>query len=40
MAALRARDGAALSALMREHLRHKADVVHEALRQLGSPEQG
>lgn len=40
MAALRARDGAALSALMREHLRHKADVVHEALRQLGAPEQG
>ncbi len=40
MAALRARDGAALSVLMREHLRHKADVVHEALRQLGAPEQG
>lgn len=39
MAALRARDGAGLSALMREHLRHKADVVHEALRQLDG-EQG
>ncbi|QCK86534.1 GntR family transcriptional regulator [Phreatobacter aquaticus] len=34
MVALRARDGAGLSSLMREHLRHKADVVHEALRQL------
>lgn len=34
MVALRARDGAALSAVMREHLRHKADMVHEALRQL------
>lgn len=34
MSALRARDGAALSAVMREHLRHKADMVHEALRQL------
>jgi DNA-binding GntR family transcriptional regulator len=34
MAALRARDGQSLSALMREHLRHKADVVHEALRQI------
>ncbi|MBN8940063.1 MAG: GntR family transcriptional regulator [Rhizobiales bacterium] len=34
MIALRARDGAALSAVMREHLRHKADMVHEALRQL------
>lgn len=38
MTALRRRDGAVLSALMREHLRHKADVVHEALRQLdGTP---
>ncbi|QCI66467.1 GntR family transcriptional regulator [Phreatobacter stygius] len=36
MTALRARDGAALSAVMREHLRHKADMVHEALRQLDS----
>ncbi len=40
MAAIRRRDGAALSALMREHLRHKADVVHEALGELGAPEQG
>lgn len=34
MAALRARDRPAAAAIMREHLRHKADVVHEALRQL------
>lgn len=40
MAALRARDGASLSAIMREHLRHKADMVHEALHQLGEPQQG
>ncbi|MCX7341299.1 MAG: GntR family transcriptional regulator [Hyphomicrobiales bacterium] len=34
MGALRARDAAALNLIMREHLRHKADVVHEALQQL------
>ncbi len=34
MAALRARDASALNLIMREHLRHKADVVHEALKQL------
>ena len=38
MAALRARNGAALSAVMREHLRHKADMVHEALAQLGKAQ--
>ncbi|WP_163312844.1 FCD domain-containing protein, partial [Klebsiella aerogenes] len=38
MVALRARDAAALSAVMREHLRHKADMVHEALRQLDGPK--
>ncbi|MEI8147309.1 MAG: GntR family transcriptional regulator [Alphaproteobacteria bacterium] len=37
MAALSDRDGATLSLLMREHLRHKAEVVHEAMRQLDTP---
>jgi DNA-binding GntR family transcriptional regulator len=34
MAALRAKNGPALATILRDHLRHKADVVHEALRQL------
>jgi DNA-binding GntR family transcriptional regulator len=34
MAALRKRDGTRLAAILREHLRHKADVVHEAFRQM------
>jgi DNA-binding GntR family transcriptional regulator len=34
MVALRRRDGTALAAILREHLRHKADVVHEAFRQM------
>lgn len=31
MVALRARNGGKLAAILREHLRHKADTVHEAL---------
>jgi DNA-binding GntR family transcriptional regulator len=31
MVALRARDGAGLAGTLREHLRHKADTMHEAL---------
>jgi DNA-binding GntR family transcriptional regulator len=31
MAALEARDGALAGAILREHLRHKAEMVHEAL---------
>jgi DNA-binding GntR family transcriptional regulator len=38
MAALRKRDAAAISAVMRAHLRHKADVVHEALSMLDKGE--
>jgi DNA-binding GntR family transcriptional regulator len=35
MAALRARDGVAAFALMRDHLAHKADVVNAAMRAIG-----
>lgn len=34
MVALRARDGATLAAIMHKHLRHKAEMVHEALDEL------
>lgn len=39
IAALEARDGAALGRTLRMHLRHKADVVEEALRHLERVEQ-
>lgn len=37
MEALIARDGPALAAILREHLRHKADMVHESLSCLAPP---
>ncbi|MBS7543457.1 GntR family transcriptional regulator [Ancylobacter oerskovii] len=36
MAALKARDGVRLGTILKEHLRHKAAMVHEALDQLDS----
>ncbi|MBX9926079.1 MAG: GntR family transcriptional regulator [Hyphomicrobiaceae bacterium] len=38
--ALEARDGAALGSTLRSHLRHKADVVEEALRKMERPAEG
>lgn len=37
MAALTARDGARLAEILREHLRHKAAMVHEAMAELEDP---
>lgn len=36
MAALEARDGARLGAILKQHLRHKAEMVHESLAKLDS----
>lgn len=38
MAALEARDGALLAEILREHLHHKAGMVHEALDALSEPD--
>lgn len=38
MAALEARDGALLAEILREHLHHKAGMVHEALAELDEPD--
>lgn len=38
MAALKVRDGARLAAVLRQHLRHKAQMVHESLAENGGKE--
>ncbi|GAC1545377.1 MAG: GntR family transcriptional regulator [Vulcanimicrobiaceae bacterium] len=40
LAALRARDGAGLGRLLREHLSHKYDVVHDVFAEPEAPERG
>lgn len=39
LSALEARDGAALGRLLREHIRHKVEMVNEALNALHDPEK-